>query len=188
VALTVRRGATELQVAAPLVTGRPLLVPELNGIYPAYFIYGPIPFSTVTADLVSALAKNVTAMDTLTRAGSPLVTKRAEFPNKELEELVMIAGPFFPHRLANGYGAAAGAVVESVNDIPVRSLKHLVQLLRDLKDDYVIFKIAQHRGEMLVFPRRDMIAATEEILRSNDIREQGTPELMAIWRNPQGTR
>ena len=37
-------------------------------------------------------------------------------------------------------------------------------------------------GETMVFPRADMVAATEGILTDNGIREQGSPELMAVWK------
>lgn len=32
-----------------------------------------------------------------------------------------------------------------------------------------------------MFPRKEMIAATDEILTDNGIRSQGSPEVMAIW-------
>jgi hypothetical protein len=32
-----------------------------------------------------------------------------------------------------------------------------------------------------VFPRKEMVAATEEILTDNGVRAQGSPDMMEIW-------
>jgi len=66
----------------------------------------------------------------------------------------------------------------------VRGLKHLVALLRDLKDPYVVFAFANRTGESMVFPRSEMLSATESILADNGVRAQGSPDMMAVW---QGT-
>jgi hypothetical protein len=33
----------------------------------------------------------------------------------------------------------------------------------------------------LVFPRKEMVAATDDILSDNGVRAQGSPELMQVW-------
>lgn len=93
----------------------------------------------------------------------------------------MVAGPFFPHPLTAGYGGKAGSVIESINGTHIRSLQHLVEVLRDLKDPYVIMRFAAGGGEALVLPRAEMAAATDQVLRDNGIREQASPELLGIW-------
>jgi hypothetical protein len=35
--------------------------------------------------------------------------------------------------------------------------------------------------ETLVFPRKELVAATEAILSDNGIRSQGSPDVMAVW-------
>ena len=74
-----------------------------------------------------------------------------------------------------------GLVVDSVNGVHVRSLKHLVALLRDLKDPYVVFAFANRMGESLVFSRTEMVNATDAILADNGVRAQGSPDTMAVW-------
>jgi hypothetical protein len=98
-----------------------------------------------------------------------------------LEELVIISSPFFPHKLANGYSNPAGSVVYSVNGTPVKSLKHLVALLRDLKDPFVTLEFASKGGEALVFSRAALVAATDDILTDNGVRAQGSPDMLAVW-------
>jgi hypothetical protein len=68
-----------------------------------------------------------------------------------------------------------------VNDIPIKSLGHLVEVLRDAKDEFIIIAFDLRGGETMVFPRAQMLAATEEILTDNGVRSQGSPDMLAIW-------
>jgi len=63
----------------------------------------------------------------------------------------------------------------------VKSLRHLVAILRDLKDDLVVIKFDQRYGENIVVPRKEMLAATDEILNDNGIRAQGSKDMMDVW-------
>jgi S1-C subfamily serine protease len=182
VPLTIVRTGKTLQVSVPTSVERQWLIPEQKGDYPSYFIYGPVAFSTATTGFIAAVSQNAQTLGYLALIGSPLMTERGATPSKEREELVVVSSPFFPHKLVRGYGSAYSRVVQSVNGTPVRGLAHLVTLLRDLKDDYVVFRFDQHAGgEELVFPRKEMAAATEEILNDNGVRAQGSPDVMAIW-------
>jgi hypothetical protein len=112
---------------------------------------------------------------------SPLVTRALDPPDSDLQELVVISSPFFPHKLANGYSNPAGSVVYSINGTRIRSLRHLVELLRDLKDPFVTMEFDMKGGEALVFDRKAMMAATDEILTDNGVRAQGSPDTLAVW-------
>ncbi len=68
-----------------------------------------------------------------------------------------------------------------MNGTQVKSLKHLVALLRDLKDPFVTFEFGAKGGEALVFSRPAMMAATDDILTDNGVRAQGSPDMMAVW-------
>jgi hypothetical protein len=72
-------------------------------------------------------------------------------------------------------------VVYSVNGVRIRSLRNLVAVLRDLKDDYVTFELDNRGGEALVFSRSEIVAATNDILKDNSVRDQGSPDLLAVW-------
>jgi len=181
VPLTIERAGQSLKVSPRVASERPSLIPELKGEYPPYFIYGPVVFSKVTGTFVNGLLQNGEWLRALSAIGSPMVTLRSEMPSPEREELVVISSPFFPNKLSKGYSNAFGSVVYSVNGTRVRSLKHLVALLRDLKDDYVEIRCEQWGGETLVFPRKEMVAATDDILSDNGVRAQGSPELMQVW-------
>jgi hypothetical protein len=120
-------------------------------------------------------------MAALSFIGSPLVTEFGNMRTPAREELVVVAGPMFPDKTAKGYDNAAASVVASVNGVPVRSLRHFVSLLRDLKDDYVILEFENRLGAALVFDRKEMLASTEGILADNGVRAQGSADMMAVW-------
>ena len=160
---------------------RPLLVPDLNGGYPSYFVYGPVVFTRATTEFLAFLMANAAAAHAYAFNDSPLITQRGDSPDSTREELVAISGPFFPHQLVRGYNNRFGSVVDTVNGVKIRSLAHLVSTLRDLKDEHVVFKFDQRYGETMILPRKAMLDATEGILSDNGIRTQGSEDMMKVW-------
>jgi S1-C subfamily serine protease len=182
VPLTILRGGKTLSVELPVSPDRPKLIPYLHGEYPSYFIFGPVAFSVVTEDFLGLITTaGPTLITALSSLGNPLVTRRSDVPAFAGEELVFVSSPFLPHKLSKGYGTPALKVVESVNGIKIRNLAHLVTVLRDAKDEFVVIDYATRTAETMIFPRAETIAATDEILNDNGIRAQGSPELMALW-------
>jgi hypothetical protein len=185
--LTVMRAGKTLKIELPVSAEYPTLVSDLHGEYPSYFVYGPMVFSRATRQFLSAFENNANLMRGLSYVKSPLVTRAFDPPTDDLQELVIISSPFFPHKLANGYSNPAGSVVYSVNGTPVKSLQHLVALLRDLKDPFVTLEFASKGGEALVFSRSALVAATDDILTDNGVRAQGSPDMLAVWQAKAGT-
>lgn len=181
VPMTIVRGGKTMKVEVPTSGPRPLLIPDLNGGYPSYFVYGPVTFTRATAEFMASLASNAAAMNAYSFNASPLVTRRGDSPDATREELVVISGPFFPNRLVTGYGNRVGSVVDTVNGTRIRSLAHLVSTLRDLKDEHVVFRFDQRYGESLILPRKAALDATEGILSDNGIRTQGSEDMMKVW-------
>jgi S1-C subfamily serine protease len=186
VPLTILRAGQQMKVQVPVGRAQKLLISDLNGGYPSYFIYGPIVFSRASPEFMSAITANAGLMNALAFNANPLVTRRGERPDAAREELVVVSAPFFPHKLVTGYSNRMGAVVYSVNKQPVRSLRHLVALLRDLKDELVVIHFDQRAGETMVLPRQGMLDATEAILTDNGIRQQGSADLMQVWNGKEG--
>jgi hypothetical protein len=133
--------------------------------------------------LLSTFENNAGLLRILGAVKSPLITRALDPPDADTEELVVISSPFFPHKLANGYSNPAGSVVYSINGTHVHSLKHLVALLRDLKDPFVTIEFDQKGNEALVFSRAAVQAATDDILTDNGVRAQGSPNMMAVWQD-----
>ncbi len=182
VPLTVVRAGKELSLEVPVPTDRPMLIPDMEGDYPPYFIYGPLVFSIATTQLTGPLIANTKVVTAFISMGSPLVTRRSDRPAFPGEELVIVSSPFFPHKLAKGYDNPLSRTVSKVNGVPIKNLNHLVGLLRDTTDEFVVIEFAGRAGESLVFPHKEMIAATEDILTDNGIRSQGSSETMEIWK------
>ena len=179
--LTVIRAGKTLSVKLPVSSEHPTLVADLKGTYPSYFVYGPLVFSPATWQLVSNLEGNAGLMRMLGLVKSPLVTRPLDEPNDELQELVVVSSPFFPNKIVNGYSNPAGSVLYSVNGIRIKSLVHLVEVLRDLKDPFVTFEFDQKGGEALVFSRQAILNATDDVLTDNGVRAQGSPDTLAVW-------
>jgi S1-C subfamily serine protease len=176
VPLTLVRAGETRQIQMPVPTRRPMLIDSLQGTYPSYFILGPVVFERATVESLPLIRNRTQAV-----LGNPLVARLGDRPDAEREELVLIPSPLFPHPLAKGYDDPTGAVVRSVNGTQVRSLAHLVTLLRDLKDEYVTLDFDNRVSEAMVFPRAQMIAATEAILTDNGVRAQGSPDMLKVW-------
>ena len=179
--LTVVRAGKPLKIELPVSAQRPTLAPDLHGEYPSYFVYGPMVFSRATRQFLSLFENNANLLRVLGFVKSPLITRAFDTPTQDLEELVIISSPFFPHKLANGYSNPTGAVVSSVNGTAIKSLAHLVAVLRDLKDPFVTIEFGSKAGEALVFSRTAIVAATDDILTDNGVRAQGSPDMMAVW-------
>ncbi len=178
VPLTVVRRGQAQTIQLPVGPRRPMLIPDLEGAYPSYFVYGPLVFSSATQLFLAGL--NNIAIG-LAGAGSPLSTRRSDRPAFDGEALVVVASPFFPHKLSKGYSQTQSSVVHKVNGTVIRNLAHLVETLRDLKDEFVVFEFAGRRFETPVFPRKEMEAATEDILNDNGVRAQGSPDVLKVW-------
>lgn len=179
--LTVVRSGKKISVMAPVSMTRPELIPELEGEYPLYFIYGPLVFSAATAQFVGGFSGNPMVNATITAMGSPLVTRRADRPTFLGEQLVVVSSPFLPNKLATGYGPPVLKVVQSVNGTKIKNLRHLVEVLRDSKDELLVIEFCGRGSEALVFPRKEMVAATESILADNGIRAQASADLLQVW-------
>jgi PDZ domain len=109
------------------------------------------------------------------------VTRRGDKPAFDGEQLVIVSSPFFPHKLVEGYSDPIAHVVKSVNGIPIKNLRHLVEVLRDTKDPFIDLEFSGRDVETLIFPRQAMLDATDEILNDNDIRAQGSPDVLSVW-------
>jgi S1-C subfamily serine protease len=184
VPLTVVRAGKEVRVELPVGPKLPRVIPSLEGTNPSYFVCGPLCFSSASRELV----QNLTTGDAgsrwnpwLMERQNPLVTRWSEAPAFEGEQLVVVPSPFFPHKLAKGYSDPFAEVVKSVNGIAIKNLAHLVEVVRDAKEEFITIAFAGRGGETMAFPRSQMLAATEEILTDNGVRTQGSPDMLAVW-------
>jgi len=179
VPLTVLRDGKTVKVELPVERERKAVVRQLNDQYPSYFIYGPLVFSPVTYEFIAGMGEKGTMV--LATRGSPLFGRISDWPTFEGEELVLVASPMFPHKVRKGYGEVFGCTVSHVNGVAVKSLRHLVEILRDASGTFVEFRFADRQAEAFVFRRTEIAAATEEILADNGIRQQCSEDLLSVW-------
>jgi S1-C subfamily serine protease len=178
VPLTVYRAGKAQVIQLPVSPNYPMLIPDEPGLYPPYFIYGPLVFSSVSTTVMSAGFREFGSQSMFT---SPLLRRMMDAPAFPGEELVIIPAPFLPHKLVKGYSSPAGSVLKAVNGVGIKNLRHLVEVLRDSKDEFLTFEVAQRNSETMVFSRKELESVTEELLTDNGIRSQGSPEIMKVW-------
>ena len=186
VPLTVVRDAKPMTLDLPVKAATPGVIPPLDGAYPSYFVYGPMVFSSGSIEYLGGLMRNNQG-GLLSIAGTSLVTRIFDQPRFPGESLVVVAAPFFPHRLAQGYSNPMGYVLRRINGVAVKNLNHLVELLRDNTAEYVTMEFEGAFTETIVFSHKEMLAATEDILTDNGVRTQGSPDTLAVW-NAKGTK
>ncbi len=188
--LTIVRDGTKKSVQVPVLHQRPKLIPPLLGAYPSYFICGPIVFSAASEDLIGSIMSSrsgIVMSNMFSLTSSPLFSRRNDKPDFEGEELVVIPSRLFAHPLAKGYSHPLLKVVKSLNSIRIKNLRHLVETIRDSKDEFIAIEFFGYEAESLVFRRVEMISATEGILNDNGIRTHASSDMMAVWKRAAGT-
>src|SRR5204862_5031511 len=99
VPLTLFRDGKELKIEFPVLSHRPLAIPDLEGSYPSYFVYGPMVFADATNDFLGSAARDRQSgglMGMLTFFGSPLITRVGVKPAFPVETFVLMQSIFFP--------------------------------------------------------------------------------------------
>jgi S1-C subfamily serine protease len=184
VPLTIMRQGKSLPIDVPAKTKYPMLIEPLRGKYPSYFIYGPLVFSPVTSEFVASLLSSERTgrlYAALALMGSPLATRRGDLPKFEGEELVVVTSPIFPNRIGKGYDNPFSKIVKEVNGVPIKNLRHFVEVLRDSKEKYTTIRFDDKFSETIVLNHSEALKVTDEILSDNGIREQASEDMTAVW-------
>lgn len=187
--LTVYRDGKFVNIQLPVRAKKELVIPYLMNAQPRFFIFGPFVFSQTTQDYLERLGSQRNS-SSFGRRPSQLYVRRYDKPAFEDEELVVVASPLFPHRITRGYDDPNRAVLSEVNGVLVRNLRHLVEILRDSRDEQLAFKFAGAgvlTHETMVFNRADLNSATGIILEENGIRYPYSTDLRAVWEGPAPT-
>jgi S1-C subfamily serine protease len=171
------RNGKPMDSVLPVAREDTRLVKPLNGRYPTYFVHGPLVFSpAMTETAGSYLRANPASI-----VGSPLLTRdgaQVAFPG---EELVVVTSPLLPHRLVRGYSDAFGLVAKDIDGVPVKNLRHLVQLLRDGVGEFLTIRFHGELSETMVFRRKAIEDATPGLMAEHGIPSRGSEELMQVW-------
>jgi hypothetical protein len=114
-------------------------------------------------------------------AGSPILTRSADrvaFPG---EELVVVTAPMLAHKVTKGYSDPFGQVVADIDGVKVKNLRHLVELLRDGRSEFLTLRFCGQFTETMVFRRAAMQEVTEQVMAENGIPRRGSDDVMAVW-------
>jgi S1-C subfamily serine protease len=181
VPVTVWRQGREFEASLPVTTKDNRLLRPYEGEPLSYFIHGPLVFAVAKSDDISLYAQ---MNRTLYLDNGPLVTRREDFVRFPGEELVVVSARMFVHPISKGYAEPVGRVVKDVNGTAIKSLRHLVETMRDSTDEFLTIRFFDNWSETMVFDRKEMVKATDDILEDNGIspNRRGSPELLKIWK------
>ena len=112
---------------------------------------------------------------------SPMQTRGNDRSQFAGEELVVVTSPMLPHRMTKGYGEPLGQIVESVDGTRIKNFRHLVETIRDVKDEFLTFRFAERGAETMVFRRKVMLDATEPLMSQNGIARRGSDDVLPVW-------
>jgi S1-C subfamily serine protease len=183
VEMTVVRDGKARKMEAPVSIESRKLIRFKGFTYPRYFIYGPLVFTEVPYLDAKQIFSQDKALQFFAATGSPIITRINDDVAFDGEELVGVFTPMFSHKITKGYNTKATGmgIVSHVNDVPVKNLAHLVELLRDNANQFVIFRFANSQSERLVFDKKEIEAAMEEILSENGIRARYSDDIKEVW-------
>ena len=185
--VTVFREGREVHLDLPIDSDQRWVVRRYYEGASPYFIYGPLVFTEATniyaQDLVRAAKGAEDGADTLSlvSSGNPIYSRMNDRSAFAGEKLVIVASPMFSHRISKGYEDPYTYPVSEVNGTQIRDLKHLVEVLRDERKDFVEITFQGRFTDKIVLNRKETIAATEEILNDNGIRQQCSPDMAKLW-------
>jgi hypothetical protein len=191
--LVVVRDGREVRLDLPVSPAQPRLYSSSAEKPLSYFIFGPLAFTEATEDYIVSVS-TMYAGDTgdasqgqgpaflaMLYSGNPVYTRYGDRPAFPGERLVVIPHPMFTHKISKGYDDPYGNAVAAVNGVRIRNLSHLAEVIRDATGACIAFTFQGQATDTLVFQRREALAATEEILRDNGIRQPCSPDIAPIW-------
>ena len=185
VPLTVLRDGAPMEIQAMVSPGpaRNKVLPNLMGRNPSYFVWGPLAFAAASDDLLDTYdAQDMASAwyPFLSYNLNPMLGRRGDWPRFEGEQIV-VALALFPHKVSRGYASPASNVVDTVDGYKVRNLRHLAELLRDAKGERITIAFADKNSEILIFDRKEVLDASEEILNENGIRHPFSDDLKGVF-------
>ena len=185
VPISIIRKGKKLDVSwTPLPHSR-LLVPPLDGRQPSYFLCGPMVFTALTEDFLALFDEALPGWTSLfTANGSPIPNRRHGLSDEPGEQLVVLSCQMFQHPTREGYTDATLSTVKSVNGITIKNLAHMAQVIHDSTEQDLVIEFVDHAAQIMVFDRKAVLAATDEIMDQNGIRRPCSDDLAKIWTLP----
>lgn len=147
-------------------------------IKPSFIMYGGFVFTKLTRNLLEEWGD-----DWFSKAPFAFI-KYSEEGNPESIENAVVIIDYMPDEINVGYSSCYYKIVKSVNGIKVKSLHHFVELLKNIKDDFI--NIETNQNYNMILSKKDIDKANARIsdrykipFYSQDIKEaffSGIPE------------
>jgi len=179
VKLDILRDGKRIELDVPTVTESNSMVQPMTDERPTYFIYAGLVFSPVTTEMVQSAGANFFGL--LGSRGYLLPRYMRRDRDKPDDEIVVACSPIIPHKLNKGYSITPLSVVTHVNDQPIRNLRHMIQLIKDNKEDFIIFTFEEDYENKQVYSPERVSKYMPEILQNNNIPFACSQDLRDIW-------
>jgi len=171
--LTVLRRGKVMDVAIPLTdrVGTNQLVPlEQYDRRPTYYLFGGLIFAPLTVNYLQNWGDGW--MDA---APANLVNTYLYEPLKKEGEEAVILMRVLPHEVNRGYHGSGNFRVMTVNGKKVMSLKELISIIENSKDEFLV--IGDRWGTVIVLDREKARKATAKIMRVYQVPQDRSSDL-----------
>eukprot|EP00184_Porphyridium_aerugineum_P002160 CAMPEP_0184693096 /NCGR_PEP_ID=MMETSP0313-20130426/1391_1 /TAXON_ID=2792 /ORGANISM="Porphyridium aerugineum, Strain SAG 1380-2" /LENGTH=525 /DNA_ID=CAMNT_0027151065 /DNA_START=408 /DNA_END=1985 /DNA_ORIENTATION=+ len=169
VTLTILRNKQVIQNTVTLTKSDPLVPVVLYDIKPRYLIFGGLVFVPLTCDYL----RSEFGSKYMEKAPPSLLTPIRRFKGFEDEEVVVLS-QVLACEVSVGYEFRR-QILLSINNIPIRNLKHLGQVLDECNDPFLEFQLLW--GITIVLEKKSAMQNMESLLKEQSISSDRSIEL-----------
>jgi hypothetical protein len=176
--LTILRNKKRQEVTAHLK--RPsLLVPEDQyDIKPTFFVFGGLVFAPLSRDYLKSWGS-----EWWKAAPNELVSIYENQIRTPERQDVVILQKVLADKVNQGYHEYENHVVNNVDGVPVRNIRHLVDLIQGGQSTYL--SVGLHDGQRIVLDRAQAIARLQAILDRYNLRHDRSADLREPAKRPK---
>ena len=156
------RDGKELSLNIPLTTPKVLCPSIQYDIHPSYFIYAGLIFVPLTKPYLREWGDEW--YDACPRK---LCDKAMYGDMTEEKQEVIVLTSILAHSVTIGYTELANSILLKVNDITIKNLNHLVEVVESIHNSSIVFQLEDSR--MIVMDVKLAKQATSDILKANRI-------------------
>jgi len=179
--IEILRDGKPMTLSIPPISGREAVIQyRPNGKYP-YIVVGPLVFGPMHYELVGAHLRDRWGSYVYYYGGGPFLDYFRNVTPADGKEIVTLLSTPLSHPTARGYDAYPGQTIKSVNGETFDNFAEFVTFIADLEDDWLIIEFNESEASRLVFDRKELYAATSDIMESNGIRRAASKEFRGVW-------
>jgi S1-C subfamily serine protease len=178
VKLKIFRKGEKRDIELTTLTTSDSYVQPMTGKRPTYYIYGGLVFAPVTTEMVLSAGTNFWAY--IGARGGMLASFMRQNRQSPDDQIVVTCSPIIPHKLTKGYSVTPLSVVTHVNGQPVKNLRQMIKMIKDCKEEYLIFRFENDYEEKIVLSPKRVTEYMPEILQNNNIPAAWSDDLKDI--------